>query len=381
MQAIWLASSGLNDLEQRLELLTADPRVQSMLLFICDNNHWQPADVDALLQRQTKPLLGGVFPQVIYQSQSHDHGCLILTFPFTIRHAFIIGLSDADVDYDQQLMSQAASLLPSELEADHSLMVWVDGLSSRIGSLIESMFYTLGLNYNLFGGGAGSLTFEQKPCLFDNQGMVMDQALIIALPIATAMGVAHGWQPISEPLQVTSAKANHVLSLNWRPAFELYRELVEPLAKQTFDDHNFFDIAKAYPFGLARMGTDIIVRDPLKVTDDGQMICVGEVPEGSYVKILHGTHQTLIDAAAQTKTLAMANKRSQDQPEVAFLVNCISRVLFHGEYLQQELEAVATDLPNIGVMTLGEIANNGQDFIEFYNKTMVMALLMRQQDG
>ncbi len=380
MKAHWYPTDDLPSFEQQLMSLAQDGRVRTILVFACDQNGWLKADLDPVLQAIDKPVLGGVFPQVIHEGVSHEKGCLVVALPFAVKHGLITGLSDPDADYDQQLMEQMETLIDTTV-SQQSLMVWVDGLSSRIGSLIESIFYTLGLSFNLFGGGAGSLSFEQKPCLFDNNGMVMDAALIISLPIATAMGVSHGWQAVSEPLQVTSAEANTVKTLNWRPAFDVYKELVDSMTGQSLTPEAFFDTAKAYPFGLSRIGSEIVVRDPLKVTQEGHMLCVGEVPEGSFVKILHGTHQSLIAAAAETKALALENQKHDDQIQLAFLVNCISRVLFHGEHLSEELAAVLMDQPSIGVMTLGEIANNGEDFIEFYNKTMVMALMMRYQES
>lgn len=377
MQVHWQPSTGIDELQAQLSRIEQDPRAQSSMLLICDQNNWSPAELDPVLAACQKTVVGGLFPQVIYQGQSFAQGALLISFPFAVHYGWVTGLSDPNADYDQQLQALAAKLSPQDsANGALSLFVWVDGLSKQISALLESMFYTLGLSSHFIGGGAGSLTFEQKPCLFCNQGMVADQALIIAMPIASSVAVGHGWQVISEAIQVTSAEKNVIKSLNWRPAFEVYKELVEPRANQKFDMNNFFDLAKAYPLGIARLDAEVVVRDPLQATDDGGIRCVGEVPEGSFVKVLHGTHESLIQAAAQTRRQAEANRPAGRRTELAFLVNCISRVLFHGPRLADELMAMQTSAPNLGVMTLGEIANNGSDFLEFYNKTSVLALLM-----
>lgn len=55
-------------------------------------------------------------------------------------------------------------------------------------------------------------------------------------------------------------------------------------------------------------------------------------------------------------------------------IDCISHVLFMGEAFHQELDAVYDEnIYFIGALTLGEIANNKKHYLEFYNKTAVIA--------
>ncbi len=116
-------------------------------------------------------------------------------------------------DFDQRLL---------ELFGDHELtgktmFVFVDGLSTGISKLIDSLFNNLGLLPNYIGGGAGSLSFQQKPCLFTNQGLLEDAAVLALADTTSSVGVAHGWTPISEAIRVTESEGNMVISLNWRP--------------------------------------------------------------------------------------------------------------------------------------------------------------------
>ena len=62
--------------------------------------------------------------------------------------------------------------------------------------------------------------------------------------------------------------------------------------------------------------------------------------------------------------------------KTTFFIDCISRVLFLEGDFEQELQAVSrSGIPLIGALTLGEIANSRNDYLEFYNKTSVVGVL------
>jgi hypothetical protein len=189
----------------------------------------------------------------------------------------------------------------------------------------------------------------------------------------SSIGVAHGWRSISDAFKVTEAIGNRIITLDWRPAFDVYREVVEQHSGLSFASLPFFDIAKAYPFGIAKLDSEMVVRDPMQ-EQRGELICIGEVPKGAFVHILYGRPDTVIEAAGHALNLARLDF-TPGNPGLMLFVDCISRVLFLGEEFNQEISAVACDeLPMVGALTLGEIANNGHDYLEFYNKTSVIGL-------
>jgi len=254
------------------------------------------------------------------------------------------------------------------------MLVLVDGFSRRISALIDALFDTFGLAINYLGGGGGSLSLAQKPCVITPNGLKRDAALLAYLDRASGVGVAHGWGAISTAFRVTEANSNLVISLDWRPAFEVYREIVEAHSKRRFSDDNFFAIAKSYPLGIAKLGNEVVVRDPI-MADGDKLVCVGEVPVGTFVQILHGDRETLMAAAVHARQSAQ-NSFGARKPSLELFVDCISRVLFlEGDFDLEMKAARIPDLPMVGVLSIGEIANSGQDYLEFYNKTAVVALM------
>lgn len=375
MELVWVEDSAPQAFASALQQAGQRDDIHAVLVLAADGNAWTPENLDAVLRASPLPVLGGIFPQIIHGQRNHTQGAVLVLLKNPVEWACIPHLSQPDADYDTPLAALADEWAEYSSPATH--LVLVDGLATCIASLIEAVFANFGLSCRHLGGGAGSLSFQQKPCLITPKGLVMDAALLVRLPVRSGVGVSHGWQPISEPYKVTQSHKNLVQQLEWKPAFTEYRRVVEAHSGQAFNDHNFFDLAKSYPLGISKLDAEVVVRDPLMLRDQQAMVCVGEVPEGASVRILNGTPETLIQAARQAAELARADyaHTGADTVCLGLFIDCISRVLFMGERIREELAAVSGDYPLVGALTLGEIANSGEDFLEFYNKTAVLGLL------
>jgi hypothetical protein len=375
MRTHFQPSDRLSDFFSALEAFKADPEVKSILVFAADGNDWKPEAFIQQIGIEETPIFGGVFPRVLFEAVSYETGFILLGLPSAVDISVVEGLSDTAVDFDSRVMPIAREW--ADLPGPQTLLVLADALSTRIAALVKSLFYCFGLDSNFIGGGAGSLSFEQKPCLFCSEGLIMDAALLVRLPLHSGIGVAHGWEPVSEVMKVTESEGTRIQTLDWEPAYSCYRRMVEAHSGQQFNESNFFDIAKGYPFGIGKLGGEAVVRDPLQANEAEELVCVGEVPKGSFVRILHGTSESLVNAAAKSFALSQESyPAGAPRPGLALFIDCISRALFLEERLAEELAEVKPDsFPLIGAMTLGEIANSGKDYLEFYNKTAVMCLL------
>ena len=355
-----------------LQKFNHNKEIKSLLVLAGDANLWQKAAIDPLLLASRIPVFGGIFPQLTYANRPYERGTVLVGLTQPAEIAWIEGLSDDTTDFDDRVEECTAHW--GNPESTSTMLVFVDGLARRISALIQGLYANFGLEDNFIGGGAGSLNFVPKPCIITPQGLYQDTAVLARLPIASSIGVTHGWQAISDSMKVTEAERNVIKTLDWQPAFTVYKTRVEAHSGMILREDNFFDLAKSYPLGMAKLDTEMVVRDPLMVEQGQHLVCVGEVPEGSFVRLLNGTPQTLIAAAAQARHIAASTPLNKAQPACLF-IDCISRVLFLGELIDKELQAISQGEVVFGAFTLGEIANTGQDFLEFYNKTSVLALL------
>jgi len=359
--------SALADMLKEFE---EDTGITASLILACDANAFEPDSADAMLRDADKPLFGGVFPEVLYGGKRISRGTVVVGLSCPIRTHVVTGLSHLTTN---PCSKWAVANVRSGI-SDHLMFVLLDGLAGGISSLVDGMFDEFGLDLNYIGGGAGSLDFVQKPCIFTNRGLLADAAVMALAQIPSGVGVAHGWEDVSHSFRVTESDGKRIISLDWRPAAEVYCEEVESISPMRFADTEFFDIAKAFPLGIGGLGDEVIVRDPLQV-DGTALVCVSDVRVNAVVRILNGNHDSLA-GAAEVALRDAARSLGGATPVAGLVMDCISRALFLGDGVDVELEtAWSLGIPMAGALTIGEVANRGQVCLEFHNKTMAICLM------
>lgn len=293
-------------LGQLIRRAEEDTEVQAILVMACDANEFTKEQADPILKTIKKPVFGGIFPEIMYKTDKLEKGTIVAGLPKSAEVHLIPNLSDMNVDYEDVLDEK----IPDSPNAK-TMFVFVDGLAKRISALIDSLFHIFGLEMNYIGGGAGSLSFVQKPVLFTNEGLVQDAAILALTDMESGVGVSHGWVDVQGPFKVTESDRNIIKSLDWKPAFQVYKEIVEKHSGKTFTDDNFFDIAKGYPFGISKLGAEKIVRDPLSLGENDSLICVGEVPKDVFVHILSGNTESLVNAAQKALSLGVESYKGE----------------------------------------------------------------------
>ncbi|GHA01177.1 hypothetical protein GCM10008090_07860 [Arenicella chitinivorans] len=365
-------SRDINRFEQDFAEAVEEAKGGSLFVFICDGNGWDAKALSRLFQGCPKPLIGGVFPQIVHDTEHSESGYLIVTTELHLTPVLIEGLDDDAVDFESTLNS----LIDEDVDIN-SMIVFVDGLSARISTFVDSLFALFGADVSYVGGGAGSLSFEQSACVLSNAGLFQSAAVIGLLAKPLQIEVGHGWVPVNEGHFVTDVEKNVVKEIDYKNAFSVYQSLISRhLTDTNITSENFFEIAQSFPLGIKKIDGDYVVRDPISVTEEGHLVCVGELAEGDHVDILRGNADALIESSRQTagRLLTTSNEGGE-----VLVMDCISRALFLQSDFELELQAIAERFGEnhsmFGALVLGEIANSGSGYLEFYNKTTVVSLL------
>lgn len=367
MTPYFTASASLNELKSLLGYVIERSRPDGLIILGCVDNHIDDDDAHAYLRQLDVPVGGGLFPAVIHEQQVHESGWLVYAVhgELSVTCSENLSLSDQSA----KVLSTTAPLLTSDAEVN---LVIVDGHSSSISSFLTQVYDGSSVSAKFFGGGAGSLASSTRRCIISNAGLQRDAAVIIRIAGRSGIGVSHGWRASSQILRATSTSGNTVNELNFRPALEVYAEIIKSEFNAEIDPSNLIGTASMFPLGIRRIGGSIIVRDPIACTDQGGLICVGEFDDNCFVYVLTSAMDELLASTASAAQQADADLGCKTEHKIVF--DCISRFLLMKEEFNSELAMLGgSEVPSSGVLSIGEIASSSDGFLEFYNKTTAVA--------
>jgi hypothetical protein len=342
-----------------------DPR---WLLCVADRHaDAVPALLDVLSARGIRAH-GGLFPGLIHGALRRDDGIVAIALPRASQVCRVdLGARDVRwVDTPPQLPGGAPA----------SLTILVDSQSPGIAALLEDLYDRFADRVHHVGGGAGRHDLAPLPSIFTDEGLIEHAGLVVLVPRTSSVAVRHGWRRVRGPFVATRTRGNVIQELNWEPAGSFYRAQVEALAPRMEGRPVFPDLASSYPLCIGKEGGEDVMRDPMYISDADELVVLSDVPENSVMFLAHGDPDSLIESARQ----AVDDCGGVRQATSCFVSDCYSRALMLGDRFPRELAAVSaalaqfTDLPAEGVLALGEIAANGSRNLEFFNKTIVVAI-------
>lgn len=268
----------------------------------------------------------------------------------------------------------AHTLLAPDLR--HVLVI-SDGLNVNGSTLAAGFREVLPAGVQATGGLAGDSAAFQKT--FVGLGADCGSHRVVALgfygaKLSVRWGSAGGWQAFGPRRLVTRSRANLLCSLDDQPALELYKRYLGPRAT---------DLPASgllYPLQLLpeRDSSTGLVRTILAIDEAAQSLTfAGDIPEGSYVRLMRAGHDSLVNGAAT----AASHARSATVPaeELAVLVSCVGRKLVMGQRIEEEVEAALAALgPHttaFGFYSYGELCPT--EFVpscELHNQTMTLTV-------
>ncbi|HZX30376.1 MAG TPA: FIST C-terminal domain-containing protein [Rhodocyclaceae bacterium] len=334
------------------------------------------AGLQAVCSRLGVPLAGAIFPALIAGEVFRTNGVWLQRLdqmPFT---ALYEGLPD-----DATVVERIAQDVRGQLDdiPDVTLFMLFDALVPNIGTILDELYLHLANRVRYLGVNAGSETFQPMPCLFDNQRVVGNGVLVMLLQPHKGGILEHGYLAPENMIYATSTEGNRIVHIDWRPAFEVYQELMQKQYGVEITRENFYNYAVHFPFGIVRANHSVLVRIPVALGDDGSLFCVGEVPPNSLLTLLEAPAVDSIHTLeALNKGLVELNGAIEGRELLLFY--CAGRNMHLGnEASHRELEELKrlTGVGSIaGAKSLGEIGpSTVGGYPLFHNATLVATCL------
>ena len=265
-----------------------------------------------------------------------------------------------------------ARTFPSERLAH--VLVFSDGLKVNGTDLARGLRENLPSNVAVTGGLAGDgANFQHTLVCAD---ATPAEGAIVALGLYSdrlkiGYGSLGGWDTFGAERLITRSKGNILYELDGHSALGLYKKYLGELHAGPAE-------ALLFPLALSS-GTEgySLVRSVLSVNEEDQsMTFAGDIPEGSYVRLMKANFDRLIDGAAGAATNSFAMTGSVE-PELALLISCVGRKLVLKQRIEEEIEGVREVLGKNTVLTgfysYGEICPHGAiTKCELHNQTMTI---------
>jgi hypothetical protein len=260
------------------------------------------------------------------------------------------------------------------------VLVLSEGLKVNGTELAAGLESVLGPAVTVTGGLAGDGTRFTRTPVLAGDGTAPDllapgQAAALGFygeQLRVGCGSLGGWDSFGPERRITRSQGNVLFELDGRSALGLY--------KRYLGEHAAGLPATGLLFPLSLRSADsgsAVVRTILAVDEEAQsMTFAGDVPEGSYARLMKANFDRLIDGA-----MGAARRGAEPlhgcSPELALLISCVGRKMVLQQRVEEEVEGVRQvvgDQPALaGFYSYGEIS----PFVpgarcELHNQTMTV---------
>lgn len=347
-----------------------EDKPSGVLIFVAEETPFDYEKIQPLLKEIQTEVWGCVFPEVIYKNSRYKSGVVGCTFEAPVSAEVVKNLNDFKGISSKNIIS----------ENTESLLIFTDGWADNIPFLIETLYETCEKEITYMGAGTGSMSDMNRKSLFTCDDCFAQGSIIIAVDEFISIGVEHGLQPIFEPFIATKFDKRILKTINWKPALEFYKNVIEKDSGIKLTKENFPEIAASYTFGMLKYDNEIIPRCTIDMADEESILLGSETPDNSIMTIIKGNPDEFIEAAglATEKAKTGFKNKKKKLPSKALIIECITRTLFLGDRFEDQIKLIGNkagkDVLLFGALSLGEIASTGDKFIELYNKTLVIGM-------
>lgn len=264
------------------------------------------------------------------------------------------------------------------------LIVLSDGLGVNGSELVRGINSVLPANVLVTGGLAGDGDRFSRTWVLDRGTAVSGRISAVGLygdRVRLGHGSMGGWDLFGPDRRITRSEDNVLFELDGEPALALYKRYLGDRAAELPSS------ALLFPLALRADADEekLIVRTILSVDEDAQsMTFAGDVPEGSFVRLMRANFDRLIDGAAEAAlhskmVLNGSGEGAHGETYLSIAISCVGRRIVLGERTEEELEAALEVLPSgtqqVGFYSYGEISPFATGHCDLHNQTMTLTTI------
>lgn len=261
-----------------------------------------------------------------------------------------------------------------------SILILSEGTFVNGTELINELIKQTNGTIPIFGGLAGDEYKFEKTIVGLNSDASQGKIIIVGFygnAIHFGFGSKGGWSGFGPEREVTLSNKNVLFKIGDRFALDLYKEYLGKYAEELPGSSLYFPLSMK-----ENKKSEPIVRTILSIDEEKKsMTFAGNIPQGSFVRLMKGNLDKIIDASYSAASQAFLGRTAK--PELALLVSCVGRKIVLGGRIEEELEVVkevfGEETLVCGFYSYGEISPMLKKVAcELHNQTMTIATIYEE---
>jgi hypothetical protein len=285
-----------------------------------------------------------------------------------------IKIAEIDVSKNSNIQELGLIVKKEILNKDlKSIVVISEGSFVNGTELVNELGKQTNHSLPIFGGLAGDNVKFQKTLVGLNEDAKEGKVVIIGFygnEINFSFGCEGGWTDFGPERKVTLSKKNVLYKIGDRFALDIYKEYLGKYADDLPGSALYFPLSMK-----ENKDAPSVVRTILAIDEKRRsMTFAGNIPQGSFIRLMKGNFDKLIDASYNAASESFSNHPKE--PELALIVSCVGRKIVLGSRVEEEFEAVKDISGNTllcGFYSYGEISPvTNHKSCELHNQTIAI---------
>ncbi len=278
------------------------------------------------------------------------------------------GVNDLDLGRDIGEWGRSVFRKPAFITA-------ISGLKRNGEEVVHGVLSQFQEGVSLFGGLASDDAQFKETFVFTNNVFSENGAVVCVLDherIAIDGVATSGWVGVGAPMLVTESEGNVLVSINDKPALDLYTEY---LGLKTED---MPAVAVEYPLQLLALDSPPALRTVIGIDPQRRaIIFAGSIPKGAQIRFSISPGFETVKNSRKDFTEFRARL---PKPELALIFSCMARLNALGPVIEEEVLAAqeTCQVPGVGFFCYGEFGKNTAGRFDFYNETCSLVLLSQR---
>lgn len=333
---------------------------KTYLLMMAEN-----CEINTIVMNPESDIYTVVFPAVIYESKPYANGVLVCELKQETTMVHCACENGTEKETYKETLSKSKSVL-----------LFVHWLDPRIYQYLDRIFSYTSEDVSIMGAGCGRTTMEKHGVMTKNGVELPDGFLVLFSAKTLCIGAKHGASFHNGYYIAHTQDGNKITTINGESAAPFYIKMIKEHFHEEVTCENIFSMGLKYPIGLGATRGEHPIRVPVAIEGES-IIVAGPMDMENTISLMHINNEGLLKAS----TLAINEVKEgmgDLEDKVCFIIECVGRQMVLENLFSQELENIASNLlplkQSYGVISLGEIANSSDKYIEYSNEACVLGV-------